>query len=164
MVFLFRSGTLRQKALTILQLTHTHARNLGIFVLTYKSILLALRHLHGGKEEGLDSFLAGLVGGYLVFGRGRQSSVNQQIVMYVFARVVFGLAKLSVKSGAIRDEGGRVRKVAYPVYVSISWACIMWLFRWHPDTVQTSLRNSMVYLYANADKWDGFGNWLWHNS
>lgn len=39
--------------------------------------------------------------GYYVFGRGKggQSSVNQQIVIYVFARVVLGLAKLSVQRG-----------------------------------------------------------------
>ncbi|KAF8542967.1 Tim17/Tim22/Tim23/Pmp24 family-domain-containing protein, partial [Trichophaea hybrida] len=164
MVLLFRSGTFREKLGTIFKLTRNHARTLGLFVFTYKAVLLALRKLHGGKEEGVDSFLAGLVGGYLVFGRGKQGSVNQQIVMYVFARVVLGVAKLSVENGVVEDAEGRWRRNAYPVYASLSWAMVMWLFRWHPETVQSSLRNSMVYLYTNAEKWDGVRNWVWHNS
>ncbi|CCX10208.1 Tim17/Tim22/Tim23/Pmp24 family-domain-containing protein [Pyronema domesticum] len=164
MVLLFRSGTFREKFSTILTLTKNHAKTLGSFVLTYKSAMLFLRHLTGGKEEGHHSFLAGLLGGYLVFGRGKQTSVNQQIVMYVFARVVMGMAKLSVKKGIVPDPNGVVSNNAHPVFAAMSWACVMWLFRWHPDVVQSSLRTSMVYLYNNAETWDGWKNFLWHNS
>ncbi len=43
-------------------------------------------------------------GGYIVFGQrsarsGKISSVNQQIVIYVFARVTPALARLAVKPG-----------------------------------------------------------------
>lgn len=165
MVALFRSGTMREKAVMILTMTKTHARTLGLFVLTYKSTMLALRNLRtDGKEMGSDSFLAGLLGGYLVFGRGKQSSVNQQIVIYVFARVMLSLAKVAVKKGVVPDADGKVSANAWPVFASLSWAMVMWLFRWHPETVQSSLRNSMVYLYQNADHWDGWRNLLWHNT
>jgi peroxisomal membrane protein 4 len=165
MMFLFRTGTAREKAIMILNATKTHARTLGLFVLTYKTTMLGLRNFNG-KEGRYDSFFAGLLGGYLVFGRGNQSSVNQQIVMYVFARVVLGLAKLSVETGIVPDAGGKGKMAerTYPVFASLSWACVMWLFRWYPHVIQSSLRNSMQYLYINADQWDGLRNFLIHNT
>ena len=59
----------------------------------------SLRQTTGGKELGHHSFLAGLFGGYWVFGHGPNAynSVNQQIVIYIFARVMLGLAKLAVQ-------------------------------------------------------------------
>jgi len=112
------------------------------------------------------------VGGWAVFGRGRgaQSSVNQQICIYVFARVVLALAKMSVLPGGVlggvvevvdgsgsgsgsgsRTGGGgrgRVARNAWPVFASLSWAYVMWLFRWYPETLQASLRSSMKYMYV----------------
>lgn len=103
MVFLFRSGTfvrprlptsplsipslitqssLREKLSLILKATRQHARNLASFAICYKSSMLLLRTLNPlrpGKESRYHTFLAGLVGGYAVFGRGRQGGVNQQV-------------------------------------------------------------------------------------
>ena len=45
--------------------------------------MLTLRHLaHEGKEGPFDTFFAGLLGGYTVFGRGKQGSVNQQVTVF----------------------------------------------------------------------------------
>lgn len=110
------------------------------------------------------------MGGWAVFGRGRgaQSSVNQQICIYVFARVVLALAKMSVLPGGVlggvvevvdgsaggsrtgggRGGGGAVARHAWPVFASLSWAYVMWLFRWYPETLQASLRSSMKYMYV----------------
>ncbi|KAL9079307.1 MAG: hypothetical protein Q9157_001783 [Trypethelium eluteriae] len=166
MVFLFRTGTLREKARIIFKATRQHARNLALFALTYKSSLLALKYVRPERKEAqYDTFLAGLIGGYTIFGRGIQSSVNQQIVIYIFARVVLALAKLSIAPrdpavpgggglGLIRDEDGVISKRAWPIFASLSWASVMYLFRYHPDTLQPSLRSSMKYIYENADHWD----------
>jgi peroxisomal membrane protein 4 len=104
-----------------------------------------------------------------VFGRSR-SSVAQQIVIYVFARVAVGLAKLAFKPrgtaipgggvytdvsrggwGLVRDEKARevIERNAWPVFASLSWATVMWLFWWHPDVVQPSLRSSMNYMWVS---------------
>lgn len=87
-MLLFRSGTVREKMGLILRATRTHAQNLAKYATIYKSTMLALK-LSGGKEgkEGRwDTFLAGLLGGYLVFGRrskkGHVSSVSKQIVIF----------------------------------------------------------------------------------
>ena len=132
------------------------------------------------------------------------SSVNQQIVIYVFARVVLGLAKLTIQPSAPVPRGTqagygditpggfglldsvtkgvglflgpdvwtderraifkkRVERDSWTVFASVSWAMVMWLFRWHPDVLQPSLRSSMKYLYDNAESWTGAKDWIWHN-
>ncbi|KAF4551033.1 Hypothetical protein D9617_15g043870 [Elsinoe fawcettii] len=183
MVFLFRSGTFREKALQVFKATRQHASNLARFALIYKTTCLVLRSTHPrNKERSLDTFLGGLIGGYYVFGTSK-NSVNQQIVIYIFARVVLGLAKLSIQPpgdnaliGAqyggrggmgvikINDElRERIRKAAWPVFASVSWATVMWLFRWYPDMLQPSLKSSMTYIFADSDKWDSFVTFLIFN-
>ena len=130
-----------------------HAKNLAMFAFLYKASMLVLRHaprpdVHVGKEASYDSLLAGLVGGYAVFGSGIQSSVNQQIVIYVFARVVLALAKMAVQKETLLAPQTKetIRNKAWPVFAATSWGAVMWLFRWHPELLQPSLRSSMVYL------------------
>jgi len=178
MIFLFRSGTFRQKVTQILKATRQHARNLGLFALTYKSCMLALTHLRDGKEGHYDTLLSGLAGGYLIFGPNMRSSVNQQIVIYVFARVVLAVAKLIVQprgeSKVVGGGGGfgliedpKVRQFltrhAWTGMAAISWGAVMYLYRWHPETIQPSLRSSMTYIYADCDHWDSLRNFIWHN-
>ncbi|KAK2810208.1 hypothetical protein FQN50_003178 [Emmonsiellopsis sp. PD_5] len=81
MIFLFRSGSLRQKAWLVFKATRQHARNLSLFAVVYKSTMLALKYLGPsgrGKEGPYDTFVAGLLGGYLVFGKS-PGSVSQQV-------------------------------------------------------------------------------------
>ncbi|KAL9592497.1 MAG: hypothetical protein Q9179_006658 [Wetmoreana sp. 5 TL-2023] len=166
MVFLFRSGTLQEKFKIIFKATFQHARNLATFATCYKAVMLLLRSISSdGKEASPHTFLAGLLGGYMVFGRGIQSSVNQQIVIYVFARVILALARLSVqKGGAIpREYRERVTNNAWPVFAALSWASVMWLYRWHPETIQPSLKSSMKYIYIDSNHWDSFRTLLLRN-
>lgn len=186
MTLLFRSGPLRERLLTVLRATRTHAINLASFVTIYKLTMYllargALPFLTGGDkggEHGLHAFIAGLVGGYLVFGRDQGKAahaVNQQIVLYVFARVALAVAKYAIAPtvpGQSTPLGGLVPKtimgretsaVAWPVFASVCWGSVMYMFRWHPETVQPSLRSSMTYLYVNSDKWTGWKNFLLYN-
>lgn len=119
-------------------------------------MLLLRRTSPTQKEEPPHTFLAGLLGGYVVFGRGRsgQSSVNQQIVIYIFARVILGLAKLSVqrkRAGGLGLSPGMkdsLNQNAWPVFAALSWGMVMWLFRWYPEVLQPSLKSSMKYMYV----------------
>ena len=92
MTFLFRSGAyftpslfgdvnelcrLRQKFAGIFKLTAQHARNLGLFVTIYKTTMYLQKQSRGGREEPMDSFLAGLIGGCYIFGN--DSAVVQQV-------------------------------------------------------------------------------------
>ncbi|KAI9845462.1 MAG: hypothetical protein M1838_001724 [Thelocarpon superellum] len=154
----------QDKLKLVIKATRQHARNLAIFATIYKATCLVLRRVSPtGKERQYDTFLAGLVGGYAVFGRGMQSSVNQQIVIYVFARVTLALAKMSVQRGIVPDLDGRTTTHAWPVFASLSWALVMYLYRWYPEMLQPSLKSSMKYIYSNADHWDSFRNFLIYN-
>jgi peroxisomal membrane protein 4 len=169
MVFLFRSGSFREKIRLVAKATRQHARNLATFATIYKSCMLVLRLINPvspGKEGPYDTFLSGAVGGYYVFGRGRagSSSVNQQIVIYVFARVVLALARLSLESPSMTsmtptptlwtqrldpEIKKRIQENAWPVFASLSWALVMYIFRWQPESIQPSLRSSMKYMYVD---------------
>ncbi|RYN65667.1 hypothetical protein AA0118_g3066 [Alternaria tenuissima] len=178
-------NSFRSKCSLVYKATRQHARNLGLFALVYKSTMLFLRHTSPtGKERHYDSFLAGLLGGYTVFGRTIHNSVSQQIVIYVAARVCLALAKLAVQprhvggraSGqGVKGGGGgwelfgngemrkKMAKNGWPVFASLSWAMVMYIFRWHPESVQSSLRSSMSYIYVQSDDWDSLRTLLWHN-
>ncbi|PHH71819.1 hypothetical protein CDD83_5085 [Cordyceps sp. RAO-2017] len=115
-----------------------------------------------------------MLGGYVVFGQrsrrsGKVSSVNQQIVVYIFARVCLALARLAIKPGhglprlSREPLHSRVSHYAWPAFASLSWAAVMLLFRLHPDELQPSLRSSMNYIYRDCDQWDSLRTLLWHN-
>jgi peroxisomal membrane protein 4 len=100
---------------------------------------------------------------------GKISSVNQQIVIYVFARVVLALARLAVKPGVglpvVSEEkkSTAISYYAWPVFASISWAMVMHLFRYNPEDLQPSLKSSMNYIYKESEHWDSLRNFIWHN-
>lgn len=168
MIFLFRSGSFREKCKLIFKATKQHARNLAVFALIYKSTLLALKSGRG-REQSSHPFIAGLLGGWYVFGR-HKNSISQQIVIYIFARVVLAVAQLSFQPpgdntligakygghggvgflgealGLSAEARETVRKNTWPVFASLSWASVMWLFRWYPEMLQPSLKSSMVYM------------------
>ena len=81
MTLLFSSKPWPIKLRAIYTATLTHAKNLAKFVTVYKGLLVLQRRLRpgpadgvgvgkgmAGGEKGLDSFVAGLVGGWWVFG------------------------------------------------------------------------------------------------
>ncbi len=70
----------RDKILLILKLTKRHAINLGSFAALYK-LLMILERQASGKELSHHSAIAGLVGGYLMFGDG--SPVSHQVLAHL---------------------------------------------------------------------------------
>nr|KAJ3405046.1 Peroxisomal membrane protein 4 [Polyrhizophydium stewartii] len=142
-------------ARSILTLTYQHSRNLAFFVTIYKTLLLVQRKIKG-FEHNADSFIAGIIGGYIVFGKN--TAVNNQIVLYLFSRISVGLAKLAVKRKIISKP-----QHSFPVFAALTWGIVMWLFRHDRDTLQPSLQSSMQYLYNDSDVFDSIGNWLLSN-
>lgn len=106
---------------------------------------------------------------------------------------MLAMAKLAVRpnmhplsSSITPDARSKMESNAWPVFASLTWAFVMYIFRWHPDTLMSSLRSSMVYMYvlfilhrpcdrlvkwayansyryADSDHWDSFRNFLIHN-
>ncbi|CAG8798790.1 14728_t:CDS:2, partial [Dentiscutata erythropus] len=156
MTFLFGSGSLKDKMTIILDATIQHSKNLAFFVTIYKTLMYLQKKINGDVEQNGHSFIAGLIGGYIVFGDNNR--VNQQIVLYVFSRIMFGLAKLPVKRQVMGEP-----KHTFPVFAAVVWGVVMWLFRHDRDVLQPSLQGSMQYLYLDSDHWSTIKNFLWHN-
>ncbi|KAI9032154.1 peroxisomal membrane protein 4 [Hyaloraphidium curvatum] len=155
MTFMFRDGPLRDKIRFILTATINHATNLLKFATIYKSILFVLRRLQG-KEAFVDTFIAGAVGGYIVFHD--ENPINQQIVLYLFSRVMFGLGKLAYKKGLVTAPNN-----SFALFAAFCWGMVMFLFRHERDILQASLASSMQYIYLDSEKWTSPRTFLWHN-
>jgi peroxisomal membrane protein 4 len=68
--------SLAEKFKFICQATFQHSKNLAFFVTIYKSLLL-LQKKFKGKEGKMDALIAGIFGGYIVFGE--DNAINQQV-------------------------------------------------------------------------------------
>ncbi|KAG2204640.1 hypothetical protein INT46_006739 [Mucor plumbeus] len=156
MTILFKTGSLESKVKGIFRATKQHAQNLGIFATIYKTLMIVQKKINGGKEASIHPFIAGVIGGYYVFGEN--NSINQQIILYLFSRVVLALVKVPVKRQIIDAP-----QHTYPVFAAVVWGVVMWLFRHETDTVQPSLRASMQYIYRDSDSWNSLKTLIWHN-
>ncbi|KAJ1964425.1 hypothetical protein GGI12_001442 [Dipsacomyces acuminosporus] len=157
MTLLFRNGSAKDKIIAILKATKAHARGLAFFVTTYKVLMLLQRSLSpSGKNTDLHTFIAGFVGGYFVFGE--KTSVNQQIVLYLFSRIAMGLVNTAMKAGSIEAP-----PKSFAFFAAICWGIVMVLFRRDKTVLQDSLKNSMTYLYEDSNHWTSLKTLLWHN-
>ncbi|XP_020370459.1 peroxisomal membrane protein 4 [Rhincodon typus] len=156
MTFLFKSGSLLDKLKAIGQATYTHSRNLAIFVFLYKGLLAAQQWLQGEKVQ-FHSFLAACVGGWFVFGDNNH--INSQINMYLLSRVLFALSRLAVEKGYIPET----KRDPFPLFAMLVWGVVLWLFVYHPHTLQPSLQSSMTYLYEDSNIWHDISDFLIYN-
>ncbi|KAM3133184.1 hypothetical protein pb186bvf_014760 [Paramecium bursaria] len=145
MTLLFRPGPLRQKIFQIIKLTYEHARNLGLFVFTYKSLVCMQNRLRG-QQSKLHNLIAGAIGGYLLFGRNK-SAVNQQIVLYVMSRVILGIASNLQRRNLINRQFD-----AFPILAAVVWGLVMFLFEDDQGCLQSSLTSSMNFLYKESNR------------
>ncbi|KAI3629024.1 hypothetical protein CBS9595_000096 [Malassezia furfur] len=140
MVFLFGSGSPREKFRKILTATRQHAVRLGSYVAIYKTVLAILRDLSpSGKQDPNHSFIAGLIGGWYMFGE--RTPINEQIVLYCVGRCIASLLpRAKVPSDYPANKVIPIDNKAHQIFAAITWD-----------------------LYVLSDKWDGLRNFLWHN-
>ncbi|KPP69977.1 peroxisomal membrane protein 4-like [Scleropages formosus] len=156
MTLLFKSGSLKEKLRAIAQATYTHSRNLACFVATYKG-LQSLQARLQGKTLPSQAFLAACVGGWLVFGDNNH--INSQINMYLLSRILFALSRLAVEKGYIPQP----KKDPFPLFATLVWGIVLWLFEYYPHTLQPSLQSSMNYLYHDSNMWHDISDFLIYN-
>lgn len=80
MVTLFASGSPRQRFSRILTATRQHATRLCLYVALYKALIIGQRKLNAGKPDSLDALIAGMIGGWIMFGE--LTPVNEQVRLY----------------------------------------------------------------------------------
>jgi len=169
MSILFGRGDWQARTRVIYRATKQHAFNLAKFVSLYKTFMLIQSKSNGGKQRSSDTFLAGLLGGYIVFGE--RSAVNEQIVLYVVSRVVSSFiprAGTPYSSSAPAAAGSAVKPMPpdsryFTLFAALSWGAVMWLFEHRGETIQPGMFNSMTYLYRDSEKWKDLKTLLWHN-
>ncbi|KAF7982087.1 hypothetical protein HWV62_30401 [Athelia sp. TMB] len=167
MAILFGRGDWKSRLTTIFRATKQHALNLAKFVTLYKTFLLVQKKANGGKERSSDTFISGLLGGYLVFGE--RTAVNEQIVLYVVSRVVASFIPRSTSpysSGGTAPAPGKPLPPdsrAFSMFAALSWGAVMWLFQHRGETIQPGMFSSMTYLYRDSEAWKDLKTLLWHN-
>ncbi|PWN28571.1 peroxisomal membrane protein 4 [Jaminaea rosea] len=163
MTFLFGRGTPREKLQFIIKATRMHSFNLMKFASLYKFLQIVLRRTNGGKARSMDSFIAGIVGGWVVFGE--RTAVNEQIVLYSCARCVSSLLpRAEVRPDYPAQKPIPTDSKSFEIFAALVWGCVMWLFENRRVRLQNGLVNSMDYLYHNAEHWDSLRNLFWHNT
>ncbi|KAH8914208.1 peroxisomal membrane protein 4 [Atractiella rhizophila] len=176
MSILFQHGTWQKKASTVFQATKTHSLNLGKFVALYKTFLVLQKYLNRGKERKADSFWAGLLGGWIVFGD--RNAINEQIVLYVASRVIVSFFPRDHPTTfsapqprptnplAVQPPPPRyvpLNKRTFEIYAALAWGLVMWLFEHRRESVQGGMASSMQYLYKDSDYWKGWRSFLLTN-
>jgi len=167
MAILFGRGDWSTRLRTIYKATKQHAMNLAKFVSIYKGLLFIQKRANGGKERSLDTFIAGLIGGYVVFGD--RNAVNEQIVLYVCSRVVASFiprasspyAMSSTSASAVKPVPPNARH--FSIFAALCWGLVMYLFNERGEAIQPGMFNSMTYLYRDSDHWSSLKTLLWHN-
>jgi len=128
-----------------------HGRNLGLFVGTYKTICYLLRR--AGVTGGVESWIAGFIGGFTMFGnsKGVSGSVNQQIVLYLFARGIYGSFILWADKGYLPSFLDVRTPIGFRVLAGFSLALILYMTEYHPSRLQSGFMSTMNFLYYDSD-------------
>ena len=90
MTILFKKGTLKEKITNICELTFEHAKNLGLYVFLYKSLVCVLNRLRKTPSK-YHSLFSGMIFGFVIWGK--KNNVNYQIALYLLSRVIIGSYK-----------------------------------------------------------------------
>lgn len=157
MTMLFRGGPLLDKLKGIAKLTWLHGKNLGSFVFIYKAItyLLAKTSPLGGGTgppgtpmNGWHAAVAGWIGGYFIWGK--YNSVNYQIVLYLFSRIIMALFRVIAARG-VQPFASFSFPQLYPYLAATVWAVVMSLFETNRWSLHKSLSASMDFLYHDSN-------------
>ena len=143
MTILFRSGPLKDKLTSIVKMTWEHARNLGVFVLFYKSIVCILRHLFKSRNPFFN-FIAGFISAYFFLSR-EATAVNMQIMLYLLSRDILAVSSM-VSTNYLNGWSG------FTLTSMTVWGIVMFLFEYKSKILQSSLTSSMDFIYKESDK------------
>jgi len=81
--------------------------------------------------------------------------VNNQIVLYLFSRILIGISTLLYKIMQEKFQGsiGWIEKgYGYYLLAAVCWGVVMWLFEEDRKVLQPGLKSSMEFLYKESDQ------------
>lgn len=148
MAILFSKDTLRGRIKRILTNTLEHGAKLAIFVFVYKSIVCLATHLRQ-KSSPVHSFFAALIGCVLTFKN--DDSINTQIGLYLFSRVLVGTVKLGYRKTGLKLEFLEKHGIGFlAVY---GFGTTLYFLNKDITVLQPSLASSMRFIYLASDNW-----------
>ncbi|CAD2221334.1 peroxisomal membrane protein 4 [Angomonas deanei] len=133
----------------IFNVTKTHALGLGCSGILFTVVRLILKYLQGESKMWHHALAGFLIG--ISFWGDVNSPVHQQMMMYLLARNVCSLFQLAVEKCRVN-----VPSWGYRAYMGMLWAIVLVFFMHRPDLQQSSLRQSLQYIYLDSSK---FSNW-----
>jgi peroxisomal membrane protein 4 len=154
---LFRNEPWPQRIRLILRMTYLHGKTIGISVFLYKTLRTIFASVFG-LSKAWRTLICGSLVGYIVFQE--HNAVNEQIILYLLARVVVGLARYAQKRSWLPTP----QRPVFPWCAAAVWAIALWLFEFHREALQPSMTRSLVYLYENSDRWSNWRNFLLRDS
>ena len=154
--FLFRHEPWSQKIRFIIRMTYLHSKSLGLFVFYYKTLRTMFASIFGISKP-FRAFICAFIVGYIVFND--HNSVNEQIILYLLARITVGFARYAQKRSWLPE----IQRPIFPWFAAFVWGVVLWLFECHRETLQPSLTRSMIYLYENSDRWSSWKNFVFRD-
>ncbi|KAL0484202.1 peroxisomal membrane protein Pxmp4 [Acrasis kona] len=148
---IFRKKSDRDRVKFVLKQLLHHGMNLGCFVGIYKFICVLCRN--SGIKGGPDAWIAGMIGGYIAFGEssGISGSVNNQIVLYLFARGVEGALRSFASRGIIPSQLDLRTPGGFRLFAGFSLALILYLTEYEPNTLKSGFITTMDELYYHSN-------------
>jgi peroxisomal membrane protein 4 len=164
MSLIWSRGTPLQILEKIVKNSKQHGLNLGFTAVAFKLIcmigarLLTLigsaKAVEGGAAAIADTsitaavpvwltFVAGSIAGSIFWGES--NPINTQVTMYLISRVLSGLLFSAVEKYGVKVPGNGFRALS-----GAMWGLVLVLFLHRPATLQTSLQQSMAYIYKES--------------
>jgi len=171
MAFLFGKGSWAIRMRSVLMQTWTHAAGLTKYVAVYKTLVVLLKKYHGGKSQYYDTFLSGMLSGYLTLSD--RTTINEHILLHGIGRVLTATMPRAPPSSPPTSPRSpssppRVRPLPpdaqwFTGFIAVTSGILMWMFEHHGERVQPGLFSSFTYLYRDSNQWDSFRTFLIRN-
>jgi peroxisomal membrane protein 4 len=137
-----KTTSIFEKLKNIVKPTLEHSINLGIFVLIYKSSVCLIRRIFKTNDK-ITNFIAGIIGAYFIWAK--RSSVNVQIMLYLLSRNLLAISTL------LSNKYFPEFSYGFSMVSMLVWGLVMYLFEAHPSALQSSLKQSMDFIYKYSD-------------
>jgi peroxisomal membrane protein 4 len=138
-----KTSSLLEKLRNILKPTFEHSLNLGVFVLIYKTTVCLLRRFLKTNSNVIN-FIAGVIGSYFIWTK--KTSVNVQIMLYLLSRNLLAISTILSNKYFPNFQYG------FSLTSMMVWGIVMYLFEVHPGALQSSLKQSMDFIYKESNK------------
>jgi len=137
-----KSSSIYDKLKNMIKPTLEHSINLGAFVFIYKTSVCLIKRIFKTNNK-LTNFIAGIIGAYFIWSK--RSSVNVQIMLYLLSRNLLAISTLLSNKYFPDFTHG------FSIVSMIVWGLVMYLFEAYPKALQSSLKQSMDFIYKESD-------------